>query len=456
MPPPQALQSLLLLAALVLGFATPAAASDRPNILLITLETTRPDHLGVYGYEKQTSPALDRLAQDSLVFDRAFSTSSWTLPAHASLFTGLFPTTHGARYDEAGPLVLSDGIRGKQVLSKFRATPLADGEPVLAELLAAQGYDTGAVVAGPWMKQIFGLGRGFSHYDDAGITDLYGRLAADVTREATAWIDQRADAASKPFFLFLNYYDPHGPYTDPAGYARQFLPPGTIVFPQPRERSPEFLSGVYDGEIRYMDEHLGALFERLRELALYDDMWIVVTADHGELFGEHGKEGHGSSLWEEELRIPLIVKFPKATKRSGRSSAPVQLTDLLPMLLEALGTPVPERVQGGVPPDVGHPIYAEVYPLIGAAPVLDWRVLVDGDFKYVWTSDERGRLFDIAKDAGEQSDLAGEQAERALRLSTEMRRFVSELPVARRPDDTPVRQVDEETRRALEGLGYLE
>ncbi len=153
----------------------------RPNVILVTLDTTRADRLGCYGYYRQTSPNLDKLADDSLVYTRAIAPSSWTLPSHASLFTGKFTSSHGAQKDPHGPLHLSEAIKGPESFKVARARGLSHNELTLAQILREAGYTTGAVVGGPWMKRVFGLDKGFSFYDDSQISTVGGRLARDVT-----------------------------------------------------------------------------------------------------------------------------------------------------------------------------------------------------------------------------------------------------------------------------------
>jgi arylsulfatase A-like enzyme len=438
------------------GLVFVACAADperahRPNLILITLDTTRADHLGCYGYERETSPELDRLALDSVVFDRAYSTSSWTLAAHASLFTGKFPSSHGARYDPDGPLALTDGIDGPSSLRDWRARGLTAEQHTLAEILGDAGYATAAIVAGPWMKRVFGLDHGYAHYDDAGISSMQGRLAAQVTDAAIAWIDTHAD---RPFHLFLNYYDPHGPYRDPERLASLFLPPGTVV--DGKTPTLDLLRAYYDGEIRYMDRHIGRLLARLRELELYEDSWILVTADHGELHGEHGKLGHGRYLFEEEIRVPLLVKYPSGEVAPGRSARPIQLTDILPMVIDRLGLPTPPDLPPDAQPDTDQRLFAEVYPLRPTAGRNDgdWRALIDGRFKFLWNSRGAHRLFDLESDPRERVDLASQQPELVRAMAAEIDAFVAALP---EPGPAgPPRIVDEDTRRALRELGYLE
>jgi arylsulfatase A-like enzyme len=418
------------------------------NLLLVTLDTTRPDHLGCYGYERDTSPSLDRLAADALVYTRAFSTSSWTLPAHASLFTGMFPSSHGARIDPHGPLILADALRNADHLRHYRASGLSPGQVTLAEILGAHGFATAAVIGGPWMKRLFGLDRGFQHYDERKISTLKGRSAADVTDGALEWLDARGD---ERFFLFLNYYDPHAPYEDPEGHGNRFLPPGAERPGKGKPVTRRVLEALYDGEIRYMDEHFGRLLESLRARGLYDDTWIIVGADHGELLGEHSDVGHGRTLYQEEIRVPLIVKFPAGTGRSGRDDAPIQLTDVFALVLEGFGIPLPPEVREA---DGRRPVFAEVYPLEVIGQRGDWRVLLAGDLKFHWNSRGNHLLFDLGEDPGEANSLAQSDPERVQRMERELEGFLAGLPKPMPQGE--VREVDEETRRALRNLGYLE
>ncbi len=420
----------------------------QPNVVLITLDTTRADRLGAYGYSRRTSPNLDVLARESMLYTSALATSSWTLPAHATLFTGKFTTSHGARYDPAGPLSLASVIEGPRAWREYRVRGLAPSETTLAELLRREGYATGAVAGGPWLKKAFGLDQGFDYYDDDQIDTANGRLAEDVTSAAVRWIERSRE---KEFLLFLNYYDPHGPYAAPEPFAHAFLAAGAKLS-EGIPRGDELIAR-YDAEIMYMDHHIGALLERLKELRLYDETLIVVTSDHGELLGEHGKIGHGQTLYQEELRIPLFVKHPRGEAASGRSGATVQLTDILPLVLRALHLPAPPGIQGGLPPRVGHPIVAEVYPPPLNSPEGHWRAIYDGAFKFLWNSKGVHHLYDLATDPGEKVDLVKRQPQRAVGMEALLLRYLESLP---RPGDAgPPRELDEETRRALRSLGYV-
>jgi arylsulfatase len=420
----------------------------RPSVVLITLDTTRADHLGCYGYRRRTSPNLDRLAAESRLHTRAVATSSWTLPAHASLFTGKLETSHGAGYHPDGPLSLASAVPGPPAWKRYRARGLPESETTLAEILKRAGYATGAVVAGPWLKRPFGLAQGFDFYDDDHIDSSDGRRAESVTAAALRWLER---TPSRPVFLFLNYYDPHGPYGPPDPFLRRFLPAG-VDPPGDGIPTGETLAALYDAEILYMDHHLGALLDGVRSIGLYQNALIVVTADHGELLGEHGEIGHGQTLTEPELRIPLIVK-PPGRNAPSRNDAPVQLTDILPIVLHETNLDVPASIQGGLPPRRGHPVVAEVYPLGFDSPRGHWRALFDRDWKLLWNDRSPPRLFDLASDPGEDRDLARREVDRTVRMSRLLDAYLVSLP---RPGDAgPPRALDRETQEALRSLGYV-
>ncbi|MBU0755519.1 MAG: sulfatase, partial [Planctomycetes bacterium] len=263
------------------------------RVIVITLDTTRADRLGCYGCSRNTSPNIDEFSKDTIMYTHALATSSWTLPSHASLFTGKMPSCHGAQYDENGPLCLFDAIEGSERRKEMKARGLAKDELTLAEILRRKNYETGAVVAGPWLKKFSGLDMGFTLYDDRKIDTLNGRSAEDVTSAAFEMIEK---FKTSKFFLFLNYFDPHRPYQPSEEYEKVFMPEETkekykIHFP---ENKPEHLTpkarvaikALYDAEILYMDYHVGRLLDRLKNEGFYDNALIILTSDHGELLGE--------------------------------------------------------------------------------------------------------------------------------------------------------------------------
>ena len=455
----------LLSASLAAGCGKRRALLERkPNIVLITLDTTRADHLSSYGYTRPASRNLDALAGESLVYTSAVSPSSWTLPAHASLFTGKFTSSHGARKDPEGPLILSDAIKGPESWNQHRARGLSTTAITLAQLLKGAGYATGGVVAGPWMMKVFGLHQGFDYYDDDEISSLNGRIAPRVTARAIEWIEEHQD---RPFFLFLNYFDPHTPYDPPPNEStRRFLRANTEldelvarIATVPEEAVPDedrwnLINALYDAEIHYMDRFIGILLDKLRRLRLYDKTWLVVTSDHGELLGEHGEEGHGSDLYQEELHIPFFTKYPKGEVSPDATDLRIQLTDVMPMILERLDLPCPPDIQGAAP-NVGHPVIAEVYPLPALSPKGDSQAIFDGSLKFVLKTKGSNRLFDLGKDPHESTNLVEEHPNVAEAMRSKLITYLASLPKpeAARPQSS--KTIDEETQEKLERLGYL-
>lgn len=426
--------------------------SKKPNIILVTLDTTRADHLSCYGYHRTTTPNIDRIAKNSVLYLNAISPSSWTLPAHASLFTGKFPSSHGAMYDPDGPVHLADGIQlsaGKaNLLKKFRARGISENEQTLAEILKHQGYETGAVVSGPWMKKIFGLGKGFNYYDDNEISTLNGKLARQVTQSALDWIET---LDKKKFFLFLNYFDPHIPYMAPEGYMEHYLPPN-IDFSH-RNPTDEELIALYDAEILYMDHYFGKLVNQLKKLKIYENSLIIITADHGELFGEHGKYRHGKTLYQEEIHIPLIIKWPGNEIQPSEAHERIQLNDIFAIILDHLGLPIPGGTQAGPPPQIAHPVISETYPLEEISNEGHYSALFNDNYKFIWNSKGNHLLFNIKEDPKEEKNLADLLINIKNQQAAYLKSYLKTLP---KPGKIHSRiQLDENTKHALKSLGYL-
>jgi arylsulfatase A-like enzyme len=428
----------------------PAArpASSLPDVLLVSLDTTRADRLGVYGHPHATSPVLDRLAAESLVFERAVSTSSWTLPAHASLFTGKLPTAHGARFDPEGELLLGEALPGDEV-PPFRASTIAPAEQTLAERLAEAGYATLGVAGGPWLKRVFGLTAGFAAWDESGVTSWQGAPGPHVTDAALTLL---AEAGERPFFLFVNYFDPHSPYRPPLLDRLRVL---GNPFAELRGGLARALQhNAYDGEIRRMDRELGRLLDALRVRGRYRDSLIVVTADHGELFGEGGRFGHGNHLSEAELHVPLLVKLPGGARAGERVTARVSTAGVFALILEQAGLPGDDGALPAVTEALPAPVVAETYPLAQASAAGHWRALYVGNLKYLWNSAGRHELRDLSEGWDPDSNRIDDSPELARRLDRQLTEILTaaQSPARERP---PVRPVDSETREALESLGYL-
>jgi arylsulfatase A-like enzyme len=412
--------------------------APRPNVLLVTLDTTRADHLGAYGHWRDTSPHFDALAREGTLYTHAYSTSSWTLPSHASLFTGKFPSSHGARLDPQGPMRLGSAIADG---GGIRARGLSPDEPTLASRLSDAGYATAGFVAGPWLMRNFGLSKGFEHWDDDGILDVNGRPAERLADAVLAWLSDWADASTRrPFFLFVNFFDAHYPYAPPAEYAHAYLPPDTLANTMDRAQ----FDPLYDAEIRYADEQLGRLLDFLRQRGLYDDTLVIVTADHGEMLGEHGDWGHNGILFEPLVRVPLVVKRP-GEHTPHVDDTPIQHPGVFDLMLSAAGLD---------PPAAPRPRLAEVfYP---RAPGLgEWKVIWDGDLKYMAHSDGDDRLYDLARDRRERVNRTDAHPDQVRQMREELDETLAALPAPLPGDDTPV-EIDARTREALERLGYLD
>ncbi len=436
------------------------AAWMAPSIVLITLDTTRVDHLSCYGYERKTTPNLDRLAQRAVRFRRAWSTSSWTLPAHASLFTGMYPSRHGARYDSSGSAALGDVLSfpGAQLL---RAGMLADGFTTLAELLSAAGYRTGAFVAGPWLHRDFGLLQGFDHRVDE-VTDYNGRPAHEITATALEWLD--GIPPEEPYFLFANYFDPHAPYRPVGKYAD--LPRARQPFEFDYEalirgtariegEQRQILLERYDAEIRDMDRAIGTLLDAIAARPNGDRALVIITADHGEALGEEGRIGHGLWLSEELTRVPLIVRYPRDRAANSWRDEPVQLVDVPHIVAEELGIKLPADVEGvalGERESAFSEIYREARTAarFGDAFDRDLQAVVRWPHKLVRSDRGDETLTRLALDALREKPIA--EPERATALGESLDAHASSRPAA--PLVAPT--TSPEIVDALRQLGYVE
>ena len=303
-------------------------AGDPPNLLLYVVDCLRADHVGAYGYPRPTTPHLDALARDSVVYENVYACASWTKPSVACLFTSLYPVFHGAQTVD-------------DVLAPDRVT--------LAEALRGAGYQTGAYIANPFVAtRTFGLARGFDRVvqmlaQPQGVNiNALEADAADLTREASAWLAQHA---SRRFFLYLHSLDLHADYRP--------RPPFDATFLSPERTGAEREKDLYDNELAYNDRELGRLVEVLKREGLYDRTLIAVTADHGEEFGEHGTFRHGRTLYDSLLHVPLIVKLPGSRHQGRRVDALASNVDIAPTLLAAAGLAVPAAFRGTALPPVG-------------------------------------------------------------------------------------------------------
>jgi arylsulfatase A-like enzyme len=429
----------------------PAAKVGAPNVLLVVLDTVRADHLSLYGYSRQTSPNLDRLARRGVVFTEARSTAPWTLPAHASLFTGRWPHETGAAENH----------------------PLNDKLPTLAEHLAAQGYKTAGFVANTYFcNSWYGLARGFAHYEDYFAENLVispgeilrattlgrwltklahapGRaLARPITNLKDAehvnadFLRWLADNRDRPFFVFLNYFDAHDPYQPPPGYDRHFgLKPET---PQDIEtlrkwhherqdvtpHEKQLLIDAYDDCLGYLDEQLGKLFDELERQGILKDTYVVIVSDHGEDLGERGLYGHGKTLYRPEIRVPLILVGPSGVPAGVSVSDPVSLREVAATIVDRLELPTSSPFPGRslarfweqANPTVEEPILSEVHmtfprppiPSDGPAGQGPMASVLQNGYLYIRGPKDREELYDLTTDPDEHHDLAGAVSARSL------------------------------------------
>lgn len=463
----------------VLGVATalpPTYASDAsrgaapdgaPNVLVIVVDTLRADHLPAYGYEGGRTPNLDRFAEDAVRYEQAFANASWTRPSFASILTGRYASSHG--------------VMGKP-------DSLPDDAVTLPEALREGGYETAGFVTNFNVGPYFNFQQGFDEYaflepefvlgaDDSAaklllVQFLRQRIeqlraaggavepgtayqdAETVNRHLVSWLER--GRRQRPFFLFVGYMDPHDPYFphpyDGTGYAR-----AAHQRPDPSE-APR-LRELYDGEITYWDEHFGRLMDELRRRGLYDDMMIVVTSDHGEEFAEHGGFWHGTTLYDEQLHVPLFVKYPRG-ERGGTSEARwVQSVDIMPSVLAAAGLSAVAGVQGHVFEQSAAVVFAEESHEGNVLTSVRER-RESGAFKIITANEGNPRglaaveLYAVDDDPGEQANVADSRADdlRGITVTLEeARRLAAEGRLESGSVD-----MDEDTRRQLCALGYIE
>jgi len=329
--------ALFVVGVIVLG--RPRAAISRPSVVLVTFDTTRRDHLGPYGSSTSTTPCLDALAARSAVFRNAYAASSWTLPSHASIFTSLLPSRHGAN---------AAGLTGEDA-----GRPLSESHPVLAGLLRSAGYRTAAFVGGPFLCREFGLARGFDLYvDPSEGSELDG---ADLLPRISDWLDSVGEDS---FFLFVNLFDPHAPYDPPRtlplepsleeaasrSSLRRYVPSPTAAKPEPD--AIETIVALYDAEIREADRCLGELIAMLERAGRLEDCLVAVTADHGEAFGENGHHGHGGPGYETQVHVPLLLFAPGKIPAGIEVDALVETRSLFATVLDTAGIPRPPGTEG--------------------------------------------------------------------------------------------------------------
>jgi len=406
------------------------AGVDRPNVVLVTLDTTRADHLGCYGYAHPTSPNIDALARRGVLFTQATSPAPLTLPAHSSIMTGMYPTYHGVR------------VNG--------STALGGDQHTLAEALSEKGYETGAFVAAFVLDGRWGLSQGFDFYDDLfdlekyEHVDLAGvqRPANEVMDAALAWLERREQ---DPFFAWIHLYDPHTPYEPPEPFASRH-----------HDRGPR---GLYDAEIAFADEQVGRCASWLRDRGLDRKTVLVVMGDHGEGLGSHGEGNHGYFVYDYAVRVPLVVAVPFDQLAGVRVDSQVSAVDVLPTLLELSGGDLTAEVHGRslVPVmldprrDTGAYAYSE-----SMTPNLQfgWGALQClRSPRYKLIKAPRPELYDLSVDPGEQTNVFDRDPAVANELMERLDRLIAEISQDAPEPETA--DLDQETVERLAALGYV-
>lgn len=424
--------------------ATLPPSTPAPNVLLIVLDTVRAKNLSLYSYHRPTTPRLQALGKTGVVFERALSTSPWTLPSHASMFTGRYP----------------------HELSADWLAPLDATYPTLAEILTTRGYHTAGFVANPlFCQRETGLARGFTRYEDypislaefvgssslgqamlnshtlrriVGTYQVAGRkTASEVNGDVLRWL--AGQNPSRPFFVFLNYFDAHEPYVSPGRYDAMFAATPIRRYSQiqyqgrqawrveTEKTSPKEIQAevdAYDGAIAYLDHQLGVLLDALQENGRLENTLVIVTSDHGEEFGDHGVFGHGNGLYLPAVHVPLIISFPSRVPAGLRVHDPVTLRDLPATIVQLLGA-VDVRFPGqslsryweggdAARRTPGSPLLSELNP-DPRRPKWNGgtRSLVSGGMRYIKNRDGREELYDFDNDPSERHDLARTEEGRA-------------------------------------------
>ena len=407
-----------------LGRAMGGVAPQQFNVIVFTLDTTRWDHLGAYGGRGASTPNLDRLASEGVVFEQAIAAVPLTLPSHSTMFTGLLPPRHGVR--DNGGYVLDPKHR------------------TLASLLKNDGVKTGAFVGAFVLDGKWGLDQGFDTYVDKFDVAKYktvslggvSRRAGEVLDNAMPWLEENAN---QPFFAWLHFYDPHTPYDPPEPFKSRFR------------------SRPYAGEIAYMDYQIGRVLQWLDTKSLADRTIVVAIGDHGESLDEHGESTHGLFIYDATTRIPFIVRAPYDAMRGRRVPSLVRSEDLMPTLLDLTARRIPEEVEGrslttlmtGAAPSMNLDAYSES---LYARHHFGWselKSLRSGRFKYIATT--RPELYDLEQDPGEKKNLYEERRQLGDRMAEVLSRLATETPTASKGPSA----VDPETRERLAALGYI-
>jgi len=403
---------------------------DGMNIIVLTIDTLRADHLGCYGYEGAGTPNIDRLSKEGILFKYTTAQTPLTLPSHSSIFTGTYPLHHGVR-DNGGFY-------------------LDERHTTLAEVLKERGFATGGFVAAFVLDSRWGLNQGFDYYyDNFDLTkyktvslDSVQRRGDEVLAEATRWMDENRESK---FFAWIHLYDPHTPYDPPEPYKSRY-------------REKRF--GLYDGEIAYVDQLLGEFRGYLEENDLLEKTIIVFTGDHGESLGEHKESAHGFFIYDAAVRVPLIIRFPASSLADTVVEKQVRSIDIMPTLLHMAGADVPEDVQGtsllslilGDHDEADRQAYSETYWPRYHYGWSELKSIRQGRYKFIDAPDPE--LYDTFEDPGEIDNIIGKKATLANEMKRQIDSLIQKYSSAGIEETGPER-IDNDSLEKLQALGYI-
>jgi len=467
-----------------------SAATRTANVILITMDTVRADHLSLYGYERDTTPNLRALAEHATLYTNAIASSDMTLATHASIFTGLYSRQHGAHYE------IPKHPWGRALAGSFTT---------LAEVLSANGYATMGVVSNyGYLGREYGFQQGFQYYDQRVAVPFLAqtapfflrhsirnflvrfdsrrefertrRRAEEINRELFTLLSN-ASRNQRPFFLFANYMDAHWPYLPP--------PPFDTVYPGKNEPLPwerwypilrdvmnlkrtlteheyDHMVSQYDGGVAYLDMHLGNLIAVLKTMGLYDNCMIIITSDHGEVFGRRNLVGHGVSVYQDQVHVPLLIKYPNDDQPRVVDQV-VSVVDLMPTVLDVLGIQVSADLPGQSLARSeairSRPVFSETFPdgfLSKLHPRFERveRAVFTWPHKFIGSTAGRKELYSLAVDPTEEHDISDGQADVSKEIETTLVQWLESTPQFRQPRTNG--DVSEAQKERLRALGYMQ
>jgi arylsulfatase A-like enzyme len=471
--------------------------ADMPNVVLLVMDTVRADHLSAYGYERRTTPNLDKFAQGAIRYTNAIATSDITLSTHASIFTGLYPSWHGAY------IVHGRNPAPRALSPKFET---------LTEVLSQKGYLTMAVIANyALLGREYKIDQGFQLYDvrrpvqlfsgdwvggeplrdglrptmrrlldmfvSTSEMDMRYRRAAEINEDVLGLLDQ-ASQLDTPFFLFVNYMDAHLPYLPPQPFSNMYASRTDTDMRYAsmlelreqvckRQRSVtdaerNAMISQYDGGIAYLDAQIGAVIQHLKTRGLYENTIVVVASDHGEAFGERDLLTHGMSVYQDQIHVPLMIKHPNQREGSIISN-PVSQVDLMPTVLDAVGVKTPAGLHGlsltNLKPSGVRRVLSESF---ANSFLLGWhqrfrrieRAVIEGSMKFVGSTAGKRQLYELSKDPHERTNIAPMHQELTDKFRGSLAAVVATAPKSF--DFDKAKAMDQESVDRLRSLGYLQ